>query len=75
MNDGGTEQGVLHLSPNDAAILAAALCQYEPYWRPEDPDHGEELGALVGDIKRLLAELRSREPAGPPGREGTFQAG
>jgi hypothetical protein len=63
----------LHLSPNDAAILAAALRQYEPYWRPEDPDHVEELGALVGDITRLLAELRSREPAGAPERPGNLQ--
>jgi hypothetical protein len=73
MDASGTEQGVLHLSLNDAAILAAALRQYEPYWRPEDPDHGEELGALVRDITRLLAELRSREPARPPGLLGTFQ--
>jgi hypothetical protein len=73
MDDGGTEQGVLHLSLNDAAILAAALRQYEPYWRHEDADHGEELGALVRDIMRLLAELRPREPAGPPGRLGAFQ--
>jgi hypothetical protein len=75
MDDGGMEQGVLHLSPNDAAILAAALRQYEPYWRPGDPDHGEELGALVRDITRLLAELQAREPAGPPGRLRTFQPG
>jgi hypothetical protein len=69
------EQAVLHLSPNDAAILAAALRQYEPYWRPADPDHGEELGAMVRDITRLLAELRSREPAGSPGGPGTFRTG
>ena len=63
----------MHLSQHDAAILAAALRQYEPHWRPEDPDHGEELSALVGDIMRLLAELRSREPAGPRGPLETFQ--
>jgi hypothetical protein len=73
MDDGGTEQGVLHLSLNDAAILTAALRQYEPYWRPEDPDHSDELGALVRDIMRLLAELRPLEPVGTPGRLGTFQ--
>ena len=73
MDGGGTEQGVLHLSLNDAAILAAALRQYEPYWRPEEPDHREELNALVQDIVRLLAELRSREPAGPQGSTGTLQ--
>jgi hypothetical protein len=74
MEDDATQQGVLHLSPNDASILAAALRQYEPYWRPADPDHGEELGALVRDITRLLAELQAREPAGTPGRLGIFQA-
>ena len=68
MDDGGTDQAVLHLSRNDAAILAAALRQYEPYWRPGDPDHGDELGALVRDIGRLRAELRSPEPAAPQRR-------
>lgn len=71
MDDGGTEEVVLRLSHNDAEILAAALRQYEPHWRPEEPHHGEELSALVQDIMRLLAELRSREPAEPPGRLGT----
>jgi hypothetical protein len=71
MDDSGTDQAVLHLSRNDAAILAAALRQYEPYWRPEDPVHGEEVHALVRDITRLLAELQSREPAKSPGRPGT----
>jgi hypothetical protein len=75
MGDGGTEQGVLHLSLNDAAILAAALRQYEPYLRTENPDHGEEMDALVRDIMRLLAELRSQGPAGPPGRPESFQTG
>ena len=65
MDDGGTEQVVLQLSLNDAAILAAALRQYEPHWRPEEPHHREELSALVRDIMRLLAELRSRGAAGP----------
>lgn len=74
MDDSATEQGVLHLSPKDAAILAAALRQYEPYWRPDDPAHGEELGALVQDITRLLAELRSRQPAGAPEVQGTSRA-
>jgi hypothetical protein len=59
MDEGGTEQVVLHLTQHDAAIVAAALRQYEPYWRPGDPDHGEELGGLVGDIMRLLADMRS----------------
>jgi len=54
----------LHLTQKDAAILAAALRQYEPYSRPDDSDHGEELTALVRDITRLLGELRSRESAG-----------
>lgn len=67
------EQGVLHLSPNDAAILVAALRQYKPYWRPQDPDHGEELGALVQDITRLLGELRSRQQEGVPRGSGTVQ--
>ena len=71
MDDAGTEQGILHLSPKDAAILAAALRQYEPYWRPGDPSHDEELGALVRDITRLLAELGSRQPAGAAGGQGT----
>jgi hypothetical protein len=63
MSDGEPEHGALHLylSPHDAANLAAALRQYEPYWRPADPGHGEELGALVRDITRWLAELQSGE--------------
>ena len=65
----------MHLSLGDAAILAAALRQYEPYWRPDDADHGEELSALVGDIRRLLAELRSQERAERPGLLGTFHTG
>jgi hypothetical protein len=75
MDDGGSEQGVLRLSRADAALLAAALRQYEPYVRPEDPEQGEEFGALVQDIMRLLAELRSRESAGPSGRQGTGPTG
>jgi hypothetical protein len=62
----------LRLSRHDAAIVAAALRQYEPYWRPDDTERAKELSALVDDISRLLADLRPREATPPPSLLGTF---
>jgi len=63
--DGGSEQAVVHLSLGDAAILAAALRQYEPYRRPGEADHGEELSALVRDITRFAGRVAVPGAGGP----------
>jgi len=62
----------LELSQRDAAIVAAALRQYEPYWSPADVDAAEKVSELAQDIRDLLDRLRAVEPARPPGLLGTF---
>jgi hypothetical protein len=62
----------LELSRGDAAIVAAALRQYEPYWSPGDPGAAEKVSELAKDIRDLLDRLRAVEPARPPGLLGSF---
>lgn len=66
------EVAELRLTRHDAAIVAAALRQYEPYWRPGDAERAIGMSALVADISRLLANLRPSEQTPPPGLVGTF---
>jgi hypothetical protein len=62
----------LELSAADAATVAAALRQYEPYWLPNDHEAASKLSALARDIRDLLDRLRDVEPSRPPGLLGTF---
>jgi hypothetical protein len=62
----------LQLSRSEAAIVAAALRQYEPYWSPTDVHAAEKLSELARDIRSLLDRLAEIEPARPPGLLGTF---
>lgn len=63
---------ILQLSQDEAAIIAAALRQYEPYWSPADADAAQKLSELAQDIRNLLDRLRAVQPARPPGLLGTF---
>ena len=65
----------LQLSQGEAALLAAALRQYEPYWSLSDADAAEKLSELAQDIRDLLDRLRAIEPTRPPGLLGTFSHG
>src|SRR5690349_19301982 len=62
----------LELSQTDAAIVAAALRQYEPYWSPGDPGAAEKVSELAKDIRDLLDRLRPVQPSRPPGLLGSF---
>ena len=65
---------MMPLTHGEASIVAAALRQYKPYLRPEDPDRRTELAELVAEISILLDRLRPHVIAPPPGLLGTFQA-
>jgi hypothetical protein len=62
----------IELTQSEAAIVAAALRQYEPYWAPDDVRAAEKLSELARDIRDLLDRLREIEPTRPPGLLGTF---
>jgi hypothetical protein len=61
---------MLELSRGEAALIAAALRQYEPYWSPADVDAAEKLSDLALDIRNLLDRLRDAEPPRGSGRLG-----
>jgi hypothetical protein len=66
------EKLILQLSQIEAAIVAAALRQYEPYWSPDDIQAAEKLSELAQDIRNLLDRVREAGSAHSPGLLGTF---
>ena len=68
----GPTNVTLVLSKRDAAIVAAALRQYEPYLFRGDLDSAEKLSELAQDIRDLLDRLKAIEPGSRANLPRTF---
>jgi hypothetical protein len=62
MNDSHASHVVLELTPDEAAIVTAALRQFEPYWPSDAPDLSR--AELLAGIRRAIDDVRQRLSVG-----------
>lgn len=58
MDEPNTSPAVLELSPDEAAIVAAALRQFEPYWPADTNDLSR--AELLDNIRTAIDDVTSR---------------
>ena len=58
MDEPQTQNVVLDLTPDEAAIVAAALRQFEPYWPGDTSDLSR--AELLSGIREAIEDVRNR---------------